>query len=135
MGWPNLSSSVYFLCSVAQSRVTLCNPMDCSLLGSSVQGIPGKKYWSGLPFPPSRDLLHPGIEPTSWYVVLLNDPVQWDHLYSQVLRDVVIQQTKATYGENGKTLPLISSSFYNPNDSKFPQSSFLKINPCLVFFF
>ena len=26
-------------CSVAQSFLTLCNPMDCSQLGSSVHGI------------------------------------------------------------------------------------------------
>ena len=28
-----------FLCSVAQLRLTLCDPLDCSLLGSSVHGI------------------------------------------------------------------------------------------------
>ena len=27
------------VCSVTQSRPTLCDPMDCSLLGSSVHGI------------------------------------------------------------------------------------------------
>ena len=26
---------------------------------------PGKKYWSGLPFPPPGDLPHPGIKPLS----------------------------------------------------------------------
>ena len=34
------------------SRVQLCNPMDCSLPGSSIHGIfQAKEYWSGLPFP------------------------------------------------------------------------------------
>ena len=28
-------------------------------------GFPGQEHWSGLPFPPSRDLPDPGIEPTS----------------------------------------------------------------------
>ena len=32
-------------------RVRLCNPMDCSLPGSSLHGISGKEYWSWLPFP------------------------------------------------------------------------------------
>ena len=33
---------------VAQSCLTLCNPMDCSPPGSSVHGdSPGKKYWVG----------------------------------------------------------------------------------------
>ena len=32
---------------VAQSCPTLCNPMDCSSLGSSVHGILQASYWSG----------------------------------------------------------------------------------------
>ena len=36
---------------VAQSCPTLCDPMDCSPPGSSVQGISRQEYWSGLPFP------------------------------------------------------------------------------------
>ena len=27
--------------------------------------LPRQEYWSGLPFPPPGDLLHPGIDPTS----------------------------------------------------------------------
>ena len=38
-------------CSVAQSRLTLCDPMGCSQPGSSVHGILQQEYWSGLPFP------------------------------------------------------------------------------------
>ena len=44
---------------------TLCDPMDCSPPGSSVDGIFQEKYWNGLPFPPPGDLPDPGIEPTS----------------------------------------------------------------------
>ena len=50
---------------VAQSCLTLCDPMDCSLPGSSTHGIFQAKYWSGLPFPSPGDLPHPGIEPGS----------------------------------------------------------------------
>ena len=35
-----------------QSCPTLCDPMDCSPPGSSVQGILQAEYWSGLPSPP-----------------------------------------------------------------------------------
>ena len=42
-----------------------CNPMDCSLPDSSVQGILQQKYWRGLPFPSPRDLPDPGIKPGS----------------------------------------------------------------------
>ena len=48
-----------------QSCPTLCDPMDCSPLGSSVHGILQAEYWSGLPCPPPGDLLDPRIEPMS----------------------------------------------------------------------
>ena len=40
-----------------QSCLTLCDSMDYSPPGSSVHGIPGQKYWSGLP----ADLLDQGL--------------------------------------------------------------------------
>ena len=43
--------------------LTLCDPVDSSLLGSSVHWILQARPWSGLPDPPSGDLLSPGIEP------------------------------------------------------------------------
>ena len=49
---------------VAQSCPTLCDPVDCSLPGSSM-GFSRQEYWSGLPFPSPGDLPHPGIEPGS----------------------------------------------------------------------
>ena len=46
-----------------QSCLTLCDPMACSLPGSSVHGILQERiYWSGLPCPPPRGLPNPGIE-------------------------------------------------------------------------
>ena len=53
------------VCSVAQSCLTLCDPMGCSPPGSSVHGISQAEYWSGLPCPPPGDLPDPGIEPVS----------------------------------------------------------------------
>ena len=48
-----------------QSCLTLCDPMDCSLPGSSVRGIlqAGILEWVAIPSP--GDLSHPGIEPGS----------------------------------------------------------------------
>ena len=63
---------------VAQSCLTLCDPMDCSLPGSSVHGISQAEYWSGLPFPSPGDLPNPGIEPGSpalWADSLLSEPL------------------------------------------------------------
>ena len=46
-----------------QSGLTLCNPMDCKLPGSSDQGIlQAGKYWNGLPCPPAENLPDPGIK-------------------------------------------------------------------------
>ena len=50
---------------VAQSCLTLCNPVACRLPGSSVHGFPRQKYQSGLSFLTPGDLPNPGIEPTS----------------------------------------------------------------------
>ena len=36
---------------VAQSCPTLRDPMDCSLLGSSVRGFSRQEYWSGVSLP------------------------------------------------------------------------------------
>ena len=44
---------------------TLCDPVDCSLPGSSVHGFSRREYWSGLPCPPPGDLPNPGIKPAA----------------------------------------------------------------------
>ena len=48
-----------------QSCLTLCDPMDCSLLGSSGTGFSWQENWSGVPFPTPGDLLSPGMETES----------------------------------------------------------------------
>ena len=50
---------------VAQSCLTLCYPMDCSLPGSSVQGIfqPIVLEWIAFSFSRGGGLPDPGIEP------------------------------------------------------------------------
>ena len=47
-----------------QSRSTLCNLMDSSLPGFSVE-FSRQEYWSGLPFPSPGDLPAPGIKSES----------------------------------------------------------------------
>ena len=55
--------SVY---SVAQSCLTLCDPMECSPSGSSVHGdSPGKNTRVGCHAPAPGDLPDPGIKPAS----------------------------------------------------------------------
>ena len=50
---------------VAQSRPTLCNPMDCSLPGSSVQRVFQARILEWVVIPPLEDLSDPGIKPMS----------------------------------------------------------------------
>ena len=47
------------------SRVTLCDPMDCSPQASLSMGFSRQEYWSELLCPPPEDLPDLGIEPTS----------------------------------------------------------------------
>ena len=73
-----------WVCLVAQSCLTLCDPMDCSLPGAFVHGILQarmsecaahqaplfirffrQEYWSGLPFPSPENLPNPRIEAMS----------------------------------------------------------------------
>ena len=53
------------LCLVTQSRLTLCDPMDRGLPGSSVYGISQARILGWLPYPPPRDLPDLGIKPAS----------------------------------------------------------------------
>jgi len=72
---------------VAQSCLTLYDPMDCSLQCSSVHGISRQEYWSGLPFPSPGDLHHPGIEPRSLALQangLLSEPT--NHILHEAYR-------------------------------------------------
>ena len=50
---------------VAWLYPTLCDPMDCSLPGSSVHGIMQARILEWVAIPISRDLPDPGIEPRS----------------------------------------------------------------------
>ena len=61
-------TNLFSLSRCAQSSQlcpTLCDPIDCSLAGSSVHGILQQEYLSLLPCPPIGDLPKPGIEPMS----------------------------------------------------------------------
>ena len=50
---------------VAQSCLTLCDPMTVAYQAPLFMGFSRQEYWSGLPFPSLRDLPNPGIEPGS----------------------------------------------------------------------
>ena len=52
-----------FMC--AQSGLTLCYPMDCSLPRSSIREIFQARILEWVAFPPLGDLPDPGIEPVS----------------------------------------------------------------------
>ena len=48
---------------VAQSCLTLCDPMDSSLhQAPPSMGFSSREYWSGLPFPSPGNLPAPGID-------------------------------------------------------------------------
>ena len=51
---------------LTQSCLTFCDPLDCSLPGSSVHGFSRQEYWSGLPISRPGDLPNPRIKPKSF---------------------------------------------------------------------
>ena len=51
--------------SVAQSHLTSSDSKKLACQAPPSMGFSWQKYWTGLPFPISRDLSNPGIEPTS----------------------------------------------------------------------
>ena len=55
----------FCVCSVAQSRLTLCDPMDRSPPGSSDHGAFWARILEWVPFPPPGDLPSPRIKPAS----------------------------------------------------------------------
>ena len=59
-----------------QPCLTLCDTMNCSLPGSSIQGISPARMLSGLPCPPPGDLPDPGIE-----ILSLTSPVLADGFF------------------------------------------------------
>ena len=58
-----LSHSFEYMCSVAQSCLTLCNPVAWQTPLS--MEFSRQEYWSGWPFSSPGDLPDPGIEPRS----------------------------------------------------------------------
>ena len=50
---------------VAQSCLTLCDPMDCSPQVPLSMEFSSQEYWSGFPCPSPGDLPDPGIKPRS----------------------------------------------------------------------
>ena len=61
----NLTRLCWCCCLVAKSCLTLCDPMDCTLPGSSVHGIYQARTLEWVLFPSPGDLPNPGIEPTA----------------------------------------------------------------------
>ena len=57
--------SICMPCSVSQSCPTLCDPMDCSLPGSSVHGVSKARILEWIAISSSRGSSHPGIKPRS----------------------------------------------------------------------
>ena len=72
---------------VAQSCLTLCNPMDCIIHQAPLSlGFSRQEYWSGLLFPSPGDLPEPGIEPGSsalWADSLQSEPPGIDQIQAQ----------------------------------------------------
>ena len=66
-GWIHLKvwKHDWYRSEVAQSFLTLCDPMDIAYQAPLSMGFSRQKYWSGLPFPSPGGLPDPEIKPVS----------------------------------------------------------------------
>ena len=62
VGGSEVETTCYILIPCTQSCLTLCNPIGCSLPGSSVHRIFQARIQEWVAFPISRDLPDPGIK-------------------------------------------------------------------------
>ena len=102
-----LNISIYFpylaknCCLVAQSCPTLCDPMECNLPGSSVDGILQARIleWVAISF--SRDIPNPGIKPhlLHWQV----DSVPLSHQVTPLWPKIYVTFSILTSKENDRT--------------------------------
>ena len=68
---------ILIISEVAQSSLTLCDPMDCSYQAPPSMGFSRQECWSGLPLPSPEDLPDPGVEsgsPASQADALTSEP-------------------------------------------------------------
>ena len=94
---------VHVCVKLLQSCPTLCNPMECSLPGSSFHGILQAQYWSGLPCSPPGSLPDPETESLSLMSLALaggffTAKATWEALSEPSL--IVIKHTSFKWGGN-----------------------------------
>ena len=93
-------SNIHNICNTVCVLVTrlcrtLCNPMYCSLPGSSVHGILQGRVLECIAIPFSRDLPEPGIEPRS--PALQADSLLFEYSFSLLLVDSVFEILSKVY--------------------------------------
>ena len=71
---------------VAQSYLTLYDPMVCGPQVSLSMEFSREEYWSGLPFPLPGDLSNPGVEPIS--PALQVDSLPFEYCGSQGMTEI-----------------------------------------------
>ena len=127
---------LYVCCLVTKSCLTLCNPMDSNLPGSSVHGISQTRIleWVAIFF--SRDLPQPGIQPTSptlssgffiHLTVQISQPA--DFLWSNILQHARLPCPSATRGACSDSCPLSHWCYPTISSSVIPFFSRLQSFP------
>ena len=91
--------------------LTLCDPMNVSLLTPLSMGLFRKEYWSGLPFPSPGSLPNPGIEPTSLMSSAFTGEFFTTSTTWEALNKLKLDNYSCNYFLLGNTVMII---FYSP---------------------
>ena len=95
------------VCSDGQLCLTLSDPIDCSLTGSSIYGALQARILDGEPFPPPGDLPSSGIEPTSFTSPVLSGrffttSATWETQHSFIDKLLILLENSHTKCERNR---------------------------------
>ena len=136
MVWPK---KVFHLTLVFQVASVVCDPMDCSLPGSSVYGILQQRTVEWVAFPSPGDLPNPGIEPRSLMFPALSGgsfttTATWEASFNPMYPNII----SSTYNQHKNYQWDVLYCIFQTEFSKFhveiiltPEAVFMRSTCCL----
>ena len=116
---------------VAQSCLTLCDPVDCSPPGSSVRGLLQARTLEQVAMPSSRVSSHPGLPHCRWILYQLSHQGS-PALLEQDISPIANLLIKSSFHKTGSLAFITRQPVFSPKQS-FPLIFQGKATPGLIF--